>query len=271
MKISVITVTYNSADTVRDTIDSVLGQDYPFVEYIVVDGNSSDGTVEIVKSYGDRISKFISEPDRGIYDALNKGISMATGDVIGFMHSDDTFTGSDVLKTVAEAFETGNTDSVYGDLVYVNKQDPWKVIRHWRSGSITRQKVERGWMPPHPTFYVRSEIYRNHGGFNTDYRISADYDFMVRMLHKKNISTCYIPMIMVKMRVGGKSNRSLSNIIKKVKEDVTVMKSNGLNFWVSILYKNLSKINQFIPSRDIRNQVTYHNNKYEYLVSIKHQ
>jgi glycosyltransferase len=257
MKISLITVTYNSESTIAETIDSVLGQNYSDLEYIIVDGKSTDRTTEIITSFKDGITKFISEPDSGLYDALNKGISMATGDIIGFIHSDDQLAGNDILQAVGEAFETFGTDSIYGDLVYVDKNDPLKVVRHWISGNYDRKKIAKGWMPPHPTFYVKREIYMKYGGFDTSYRISADYDFMVRMLHKNGISAKYIPIIMVKMRLGGESNRSVGNIFKKTREDIRSMRSNGLHFIPGILRKNLSKLGQLIPSARINREVEY--------------
>lgn len=256
MKVSLITVTYNSAATVAETIESVLAQKYRDIEYIVVDGKSTDGTVEIIESYGSRISKFISEPDRGLYDALNKGIALATGDVVGIIHSDDVLAADDVIQTVVEAFTSFETDSVYGDLLYIDKNDPDKVIRYWQAGRFERKKMARGWMPPHPTFYVRREVYLRHGGFNTDYRISADYDFMVRMLHKKNIRTMHIPVIMVKMKIGGASNRSVRNILRKTMEDIRAMKENDMNFITGIINKNLSKVRQLFPSVKSNGQIS---------------
>jgi len=255
MKISVITVTYNSASTIEETIESVLSQNYSDIEYIIVDGNSTDGTTDIIKRYESRISRFISEPDNGLYDALNKGISMATGDVIGIIHSDDVLASPDVLQTIAEAFETYNTDSVYGDLVYVDKNDPMKLIRYWQAGKYNVKKMAKGWMPPHPTFYIRRDIYHRYGSFDTRYRISADYDFMVRMLHVNKISTFYIPLILVKMKIGGESNRSLGNIIRKTREDIRAMKTNGLNAITGIMNKNLSKIRQLFPDRKLKRQI----------------
>ena len=257
MKISIITITYNSADTLSDTIESVLSQNHTDIEYIIVDGKSTDGTLDVIKSYGRYVTKYISEPDKGLYDALNKGISMATGDIIGFVHSDDVLAGKDVLQTIAETFETYQTDSVYGDLVYVDRLDPFKVIRYWRSGKYDRNKMARGWMPPHPTFYVRREVYQRYGGFDTSYRISSDYDFMLRMLHKHRITSVYIPMILVKMRVGGESNRSLRNIMRKIREDIRTMRTNDLNYIPGILNKNLSKVRQFIPPKTVSSQINY--------------
>ncbi len=246
MKISVITIAYNSGHSISDAIDSVLSQTYNDVEYIIVDGKSKDNTVEVVKSYGSRISKFVSEPDKGIYDALNKGIRMATGDVIGFMHSDDLFASDNILAKVAEIFKTNDVDSVYGDLQYVYKNDTNKVLRYWKSGRFSLRRLKMGWMPPHPTFYVKKKVYDNYGLFNTDFRIAADYDTMLRFLGKHRISTYYLPEVMVKMRVGGASNRSLKNIIKKSKEDMKAIQDNNFGSVFTLVFKNLRKVKQFI-------------------------
>ncbi len=246
MKISIITIAYNSGHSIADAINSVLSQTYTDIEYIIVDGKSKDNTVEVVKSFGDRISKFVSEPDKGIYDALNKGVRMATGDVIGFMHSDDLFASDTILEKVAEIFKNHDTDSLYGDLQYVYKNDTNKVLRYWKSGKFTIGRLRRGWMPPHPTFYVKKKIYDQHGVFNTDFRIAADYDTMLRFLGKYRITTHYLPEVMVKMRVGGASNRSLKNIIKKSKEDMKAIHDNEFGSVLTLVLKNLRKLTQFI-------------------------
>lgn len=246
MKISVITICYNSAHSIKTAIDSVLAQTHPDVEYIVVDGKSKDNTVEIVQSYGSRITKFISEPDRGIYDALNKGIAMATGDVIGFMHSDDLFASDNTLAKVAELFQQTGSDSIYGDLEYVYKEDTNKVLRYWKSGNFSIRNLKMGWMPPHPTFYVKRAVYEKYGTFNTTYKIAADYDTMLRFLGKYRISTSYLPEVMVKMRVGGASNRNLKNIIRKTKEDHKAIKDNSFGSVFTLFFKNIRKVTQFI-------------------------
>lgn len=246
MKISIITIAYNSGHSIADAINSVLAQTYPDIEYIIVDGKSKDQTVEIVKSYGDRIAKFVSEPDKGIYDALNKGIRMATGDVVGFMHSDDLFASNEIIAKVAGIFQQQEVDSIYGDLQYVYKNDTTKVLRYWKSGKFSRTKLKLGWMPPHPTFYVKKKIYDQYGLFNTEFRIAADYDTMLRFLGKHRISSVYLPTVMVKMRVGGASNRSLKNIIKKSKEDMKAIHDNHFGSVFTLVFKNLRKVTQFI-------------------------
>jgi len=246
MKISIITISYNSGHSISDAINSVLSQTYSDIEYIIVDGKSKDNTVEIVKSYGSKIAKFVSEPDKGIYDALNKGIRMATGDVIGFMHSDDLFASNDIIAKAADIFEKNDVDSIYGDLQYVYKNDTNKVLRYWKSGVFSIRRLKMGWMPPHPTFYVKKKVYDTYGVFNTDFRIAADYDTMIRFLGKHRISTHYLPEVMVKMRVGGASNRSLKNIIKKTKEDMKALKDNNFGSVFTLVFKNLRKVTQFI-------------------------
>jgi len=251
MKISIITVSYNSTNTISHTIESVLNQTYKNVEYIIVDGGSTDGTTDIIQSFGENFLTYISEPDKGIYDALNKGLRMAKGDVIGFLHADDVFAGTDVLQSIAEVFQTYNPDSCYGDLAYVKKGNIEKAIRLWRPGKYKEAKMKSGWMPPHPTFYLKRSLYEKFGGFNLDYKISSDYDLLLRLLGKKKISTFYLPILMVKMRVGGTSNRSLKNIIHKTVEDIKVMKANGFNYLPAIIGKNFSKLNQFFVSPNL--------------------
>ncbi len=246
MKISIITITYNSAASISDAIDSVLSQTYNSIEYIIVDGNSKDETVKIVKSYGNKISKFVSEPDKGIYDALNKGISMATGDIVGFMHSDDIFANKNIIQHVADGFASNQTDSLYGDLQYVYKDDTSKVLRYWKSGEFSLKQLKLGWMPPHPTLYIKRWVYEKYGGFNIDMGISADYDSMLRFLGKYKISTQYLPEVMVKMRMGGASNRSIKNIIQKSTEDWHAIKRNEFGNIFTLMFKNLRKVTQFL-------------------------
>jgi glycosyltransferase len=246
MKISIITSVYNNVATIEDAINSVLSQTYTNIEYIVVDGASSDGTTDIIKKYEDRISKFVSEKDKGIYDGLNKGIKLATGDVIAFLHSDDIYENKNVIADIVKLFEKTNTDSIYGDLVYVDKEDTSKIFRYWKSGEYTFRKLQNGWMPPHPTFFVKKEFYDKYGKFNLKFGIAADYDFMLRMLGKYKITTAYLPKVLYKMRVGGASNRSLKNIIQKTKEDIRALENNDIGGFHTIILKNLMKIPQFL-------------------------
>lgn len=245
MKISIITATWNSESTIADTLDSLASQTYESTEFIVIDGASKDKTLSIINARNGLISSIISEPDKGIYDALNKGIQTATGDIIGFLHSDDIFASPETLRQVATVFSDGSIDAMYGDLDYVSKENTSNIIRHWRSGNFVKSKIKNGWMPPHPTFYMRREHYSKLGGFDLSYRIAADYESILRYLWQTDMKVAYIPEVLVKMRVGGESNRSLKNIIRKSKEDWRAMKSNGVAPIRAILGKNLSKIPQF--------------------------
>jgi glycosyltransferase involved in cell wall biosynthesis len=246
MKFSIITAVYNNADTITDALESVLSQTHDDIEYIVVDGASTDGTKEIIEGYKEHIATFISEPDKGIYDALNKGITNATGDIICFLHSDDIYANNDVIKKANELLEQSGADSIYGDLVYVQKSNVEKIVRYWKSGDFTLTKLKRGWMPPHPTFMVKRSVYEEYGGFDTSFRIAADYDTVLRFLGVQGISTSYLPQVMVKMRLGGESNKSLTNLKKKTLEDLKALRKNGIGGWNTIAIKNLSKIPQFL-------------------------
>ena len=248
MKISVITAVFNGCETIKDTLDSVLDQTHPHVELIVVDGGSTDGTLGIVERCRDRIAVLVSERDDGIYDALNKGLALATGDVVGFLHSDDVLARPDVLALIAAAFDDEAVDAVYGDLVYVYRTDMRKVIRRWRAGEFSPSRLSWGWMPPHPTFYVRRQVYERWGRFDTRLRIAADYDCMLRILSRGRVNPRYIPEVLVRMRTGGLSNRSVKNILRKSLEDYRVLRDNGIGGLGALAWKNISKINQFFPS-----------------------
>ncbi len=245
MKISVITISYNSADTIESTIESVLAQDYDNVEYIIIDGGSNDKTLSIIDKYKDKIDVFVSEPDKGLYDAMNKGIKHATGDVIGMLNSDDLYADSSVLTKVAN--EIKDADAVYGDLNYVDRDDINKVTRRWVSGTYRRNAFKRGWMPPHPTFYVKAEKYHQLGTYDLRFKTSADYELMLRFIHKHKIKLSYIPHVLVLMRVGGQSNSSFKNRLAANKEDRFAWKLNGLRPGIlTFILKPLSKIGQFI-------------------------
>ena len=245
MKISVITATWNSEETIEDTLRSLNSQDYSDIEHIIVDGASTDATLDYVQRYGDNVNTVISEKDNGIYEALNKGINASTGDVIGFLHSDDLYANQNVLSRVAEEFTNDATDATYGDLAYVAKDNVTKIVRSWVSGPFDRSKMKNGWMPPHPTFYMRRKYYKALGGFNPKYMISADYDSILRYLWKNELNPSYIPEVLAIMRLGGKSNNSLSNIIKKSLEDKNAMIEYGIPPFRGLLGKNFSKIPQF--------------------------
>ena len=244
MKVSIITATYNNENTVEDTVLSVSSQTYKNIEHIIIDGSSSDNTIQIIRKHQVKIAKIISEPDRGIYDALNKGIKYASGDIICFLHADDIYADYTVIEKAVNLFSEKQIDSIYGDLQYVAKEDTGKIIRYWKSGKFTFSKLKKGWMPPHPTFLVKKEIYENCGVFDTNFKIAADYDIILRFLGKHKISTAYLPEVMIKMRIGGESNKSLKNIIKKMKEDVKALKKNKLGGWQTVIMKNIIKIPQ---------------------------
>lgn len=248
MKISIITATYNSATTLEVCMDSVLNQSFKDIEYILVDGNSTDGTLEFIKSKAKihpNIS-WISERDQGIYDALNKGISMATGDVIGFVHSDDYLANDAIIAKIEEKFISENIDGLYGNLHYVQFKNPEIIVRNWQSQAYKKSLLTRGWMPAHPTLFLKSDIYKVNGSFNLDYRIAADYDFILRIFNQPNLKFYYLPETITKMRVGGASNRSLKNLIQKTKEDYKAARTNSLKFPSLVIgFKNLSKIPQW--------------------------
>jgi len=246
MKISIITICYNSEKTIQDTIESVVNQDYEDIEYIIIDGNSTDGTLAILKQYERQIATIISENDNGLYDAINKGILNATGEVIGLIHADDLLADSTVISKIANVFSTIKIDAIYGDLQYVNQFDTSKVVRNWVSGEYTEGLFLNGWMPPHPTFYVKKSCYDDFGKYNLDFTSAADYELMLRFIHKHKIRLGYIPDVLVKMRVGGKSNASLKNRIIANLEDRKAWKVNGITPKFYTLYaKPLSKLLQF--------------------------
>lgn len=247
MKISIITITYNSENTVEDTLRSVLSQDFPNKEYIIVDGLSSDQTVPVINRYAAHIDKFISEKDKGLYDALNKGIEMATGDVIGMLHSDDLYADEKVLSKVAQAFTIDpEIEAVYADLVFVDRNKPDKVLRTWKAGDYEEGSFKKGWMPPHPTFFVKKEVYEKYGNFNTSLKLSADYELMLRFIHKQKIKVHYLPETIVMMRMGGISNTSFFVKLKANIEDKMAWKLNDLKpGFLTTIRKPLKKLAQY--------------------------
>lgn len=246
MKVSIITATYNSEKYLRGCIDSVLSQSYPDIEYIIVDGKSKDSTVDIIKSYGGRISSWISETDRGMYDAINKGMAMSTGDVIGILNSDDLFAAHDAVESIAKAFRERQTDTLYGDLEYVDPENTDKVYRLWLGRPFQRSLFKKGWMPAHPTFYIRRELVGKYGGYENHFFSAADYEFMCRLLYRNHVSAFYLPKLLVKMRRGGQSNSGILKRLRANRRDYLAMKKNGIPFafLVSIL-KPLSKLHQY--------------------------
>lgn len=227
MKISIITVVWNNQKTIRDAIDSVLSQTYKNIEYIIIDGSSTDGTVDIVQSYGNTINKFISEPDKGLYDAMNKGLALATGDVIGILNSDDFYIDEFVIEKIVNEFKEKKVDSVFADLVFVKPENLNKVVRYYDSSRCMPEKFQYALYPAHPTFFVKNEIYKKYGLFKTDYKIGADFDIMARFLYTNKISYSYIKEPLIKMRIGGVST-SFSSIWINSLEQLRVCKENGI-------------------------------------------
>ncbi len=245
LKITVITAVYNRPGTVGQAIDSVANQSFPDVEHLIIDGASSDATIMEIERHRHSSMIVYSEPDEGIYDALNKGVKRASGDIVGVMHSDDVFAHDDVLTRVSQAFSDHNLDAVYGDLQYVSAGDGDKVIRHWVSGPYSPAKLRRGWMPPHPTMYLRREVFDKFGAYDTSYRIAADYDAFLRWFGRGKLQMGYIPEVLVKMRVGGESNRSLGRILHKSREDYGALCANNIGGLGTLALKNLRKVSQF--------------------------
>lgn len=246
MKISIITAVYNREVTVAQAIRSVRAQTWANVEHLVIDGASTDGTLDEVQRESHPGLKIVSERDNGIYDALNKGIRHASGDVVGVMHSDDFLASDRVLEKVAAAFGDPGIDAVYGDLDYVSATDETRIVRHWRAGTFTPANLKRGWMPPHPTLFLRRKVFELHGAYDTTYRIAADYDAVLRYFGRGSIRSYYIPEVLVKMRVGGESNKSLRKILCKSLEDYKALKSNRIGGVSALIWKNISKTTQFI-------------------------
>lgn len=247
MKISIITATFNRAHFIESCILSILRQKNKNIEIIIIDGLSTDSTAERLKPLlekNDKI-KFYSQPDLGIYDALNKGIEKSKGDIIGFVHSDDFLYDTDVLEKIQKAFTQKKIDGVYGDLEYVEKIDINKVIRCWKSCCFNKKLLRKGWTPPHPTLFLKKEVYEKHGEFDLNFKISADYDFMLRVFKDESLKIQYIPSVITRMRVGGVSNKNLKNILLKTCEDYKAIRKNKIGSIGTLVRKNTSKIKQF--------------------------
>ncbi len=228
MKISIITVVLNHISTIRSTIESVLGQTHPDIEYIIIDGGSTDGSKELIESYGDKITKFISEPDDGMYDALNKGIRLATGEIIGSLNADDIYTSNRILETVAATFKKTHIDSLFADLHYVRESDLNKTVRYYSGKSFTPARLRFGFMPPHPTFFVKKTLYEEYGYYKTNYHIAADFELIIRFLYTHKASYLYLPMDMIRMTMGGKSTNSLHSKYILNREIVRGCRENGI-------------------------------------------
>ena len=246
-KISIITVAYNSGKTISNTIDSVLSQEYDNIEYIIIDGGSTDKTNEIIESYGDKISYCISEKDDGIYGAMNKGIQISTGKYIGIINSDDFYPDSNIIQKVVNEIQEKKSDCLYADLVYVDSENVKKIKRYWKSGEFNRTNFRKGWMIPHPTFFVSKEIYNTFGLYNLSLKSASDYEMILRLLYKNKVSVSYLPEVIVHMRDGGYSNQNIWSRLRGNNEDLKAWELNGINPPKFLrLRKPLSKLSQFI-------------------------
>ena len=250
MKISIITATYNSATTLRDTMESILRQGYIDYEYIVVDGASKDATVDIIREYEPRFEgrmRWVSEPDKGIYDAMNKGIAMATGDVVGLLNSDDFYTSDDILDTVARELSASDApDAIYGDVHYVNDEDLTKQVRYYSSKKFTRKRMRMGYMPAHPSLYVRRECYEKYGTFDTSYRVAADFENLLRLIYVNNISTRYIEKDFVTMRMGGASSSGFQSYKRIMKDHFRAFRKNNVPLnYVLYFWRYVEKLFEF--------------------------
>lgn len=253
MKISIITVSYNSASVIKDCLDSVKKQKYGDIEHIIIDGASTDGTLSILESKRKQLSALISEPDEGIYYAMNKGIKIATGDIIGFLNSDDFYPSENVLSRVAKVFnDNPNIDGCYSDLIYTNKIDISINKRYWKSNKFSLGLFAKGWCPPHQTFFVRSSVYKKYGTFNIKYKIAADVELMMRFLEVYKINVCYISDLWVKMRLGGTTNKNIRNIFIQNREILHALKTHKLSHnWISFfVFKFISRALQFLIKLD---------------------
>jgi glycosyltransferase involved in cell wall biosynthesis len=251
MKISVITACYNSASTIEETIMSVATQRYHDFEHIIVDGGSTDETAATIARRREHIATILSERDHGMYDAMNKGIARATGDVIGFLNADDVYSDDTVLAQIASAFEHKDVDACYADLVYVDRMNPQRVVRYWKSQPYREGLLANGWMPAHPTFFVRRDVFREHGGFDLTFPHQADFDLSMRFFLKARIRAVYIPRVLVRMRSGGASS-GIMHIIRGNIEAYRACRKNGLNVSpMFILRKIISRVPQFFDKPSV--------------------
>ena len=244
-RISIVTAVWNRRDTVMDAVESLRAQTFRDYEHVVVDGGSTDGTVDAIRAVDDPRIRVESGPDAGIYDALNKGFARATGDVVGLLHSDDMLASPEVLSRVAEGFADPDVDAVYGDLDYVSKADPGRTVRKWRSAPFRPAMLARGWMPPHPALFLRRATVERLGGFDTSFRIAADFDLVLRYFGAPDFRAVHVPEVFVLMRLGGASNGSLRRIVRKSAEDYRALRKNGVGGGGALAMKNLSKLGQF--------------------------
>jgi glycosyltransferase involved in cell wall biosynthesis len=247
MKITIITVCYNSAETIGATLQSVREQTHPDIEHIIIDGGSTDNTLDVVRTKGQHAAKIVSEPDQGIYDAMNKGLALATGEIIGFLNSDDVLAHANVIARVAEALTDPAVEACYGDLVYVDRHDLARVIRYWKSRDYRPGLFERGWVPAHPSFYARRTLYQKYGDFDLQFGLAADFDILLRFFVVHGIVSAYIPEVMVKMRLGGATNVSFRNVIRQNVQIAGAFRKYGLRAGLKpVAYRLLSRLPQFL-------------------------
>ena len=246
MKVSIITVCLNSAKTIADTIRSVQTQTYPNLEHIIIDGNSQDSTFDVIMFNGHK-GPLICEKDFGIYDAMNKGVSVATGDIVGILNSDDFYTDNKVIEDVVAQFIKQGCDALYADLNYIDNIQSGKIIRKWRSGRYVPAKFDYGWMPPHPTIFLKKNVYDKYGAFNTELNTAADYEIVLRLLYKNKVKAYYMPRVLVNMRTGGLSNRTIKHRLRAHIEDYRAWTSNGIRpHWYTLMLKPVRKMLQFL-------------------------
>ncbi len=246
MKVSIITICYNRVKTIEKAIQSVLSQDYEDIEYIIIDGKSKDGTQQIIEKYRNQITNYISEPDNGMYEAINKGLAIATGDIVGLMHSDDEFYDNNVISKIAEVFKASNlTEGVYGDGIYISNDDKEKIIRNRIGGEFSIDKIENGWLPLHPTVYIKKNLIEKYGNYNLQFKIASDTEFLLRYLYKYHIKMTYVNAYFVKMRIGGLST-SRKRAFEVLKEDYKIYKFHRLSAFKAVLLKKLKTLIQYI-------------------------
>lgn len=248
MKVSIITSCFNRETTIRDAIESVISQNYPNIEYIVIDGASNDKSIEIIKQYQQYISKFISEKDKGMYEAINKGIKQATGDIIGLVHSDDFLYSKDTITHIVQQFEKTGSDLIYGNGLFIDFYDTNKIIRNWKSGTYSKKKIRYGWLPLHPTVYIKRSCFEQLGLYDESFKIAADSDFLIRYLYEGNLKISYLDEYIIKMRMGGLSTNP-QKIKQKWAEDLKLYRNHGFMPFFTLGCKIMSKIPQFITAK----------------------